>query len=466
MICPNLFICGGNKVETLKKNDVLTGQVVDLTHEGHGVVKIDRYPIFIPNTLIDEKIEYKVIKVKKNFAIGKLIKVITESDARVEPPCIYYYKCGGCQLQHMSYQAQLNMKKEQVVNLFHRKAKFTNTVIKDTVGMEDPWRYRNKSQIPVGLSKDQQPIMGFYRQRSHDIIDMESCLIQDQQHQQVMNDLKQLISELNISVYNEKTKKGLLRHLVVRTGHYTNQLMIILVTNGKAFKQAESLVDALVRKYPNVTSIKQNINDAHSNVIMGPQSITLYGEEEIEDQLSEVTFNISDQSFYQINSHQTEKLYQQALDYAQLTGDEIVLDTYCGIGTIAIYMAENARHVYGVEVVPSAINDANQNATKNQLENTTFVCGKAEEVILKWKAEGIRPDVVMVDPPRKGCDETFLETILELNPKRIVYISCNPSTQQRDAHILNHQYDLKEITPVDMFPQTTHIETVALFERK
>ncbi|PTI91756.1 23S rRNA (uracil(1939)-C(5))-methyltransferase RlmD [Staphylococcus warneri] len=466
MICPNLFICGGNKVETLKKNDVLTGQVVDLTHEGHGVVKIDRYPIFIPNTLIDETIEYKVIKVKKNFAIGKLIKVITESDARVEPPCIYYYKCGGCQLQHMSYQAQLNMKKEQVVNLFHRKAKFTNTVIKDVVGMEAPWRYRNKSQIPVGLSKDQLPIMGFYRQRSHDIIDMDSCLIQDQQHQQVMNDVKQLISDLNISIYNEKTKKGLLRHLVVRTGHYTNQLMIILVTNGKAFKQAESMVDALVRKYTNITSIKQNINDAHSNVIMGRHSMTIYGEEEIEDQLSEITFNISDQSFYQINSHQTEKLYQQALDYAQLTGNEIVLDTYCGIGTIGLYMARNAKHVYGVEVVSSAIKDANRNATINQLENTTFVCGKAEEVIFKWKAEGIRPDVVMVDPPRKGCDETFLETLLELNPKRIVYISCNPSTQQRDAHILNYQYDLKEITPVDMFPQTTHIETVALFERK
>lgn len=453
-------------METLKKNDVLTGQVVDLTHEGHAVVKIDRYPIFIPNALIDETIEYKVIKVKKNFAIGKLIKVITESDERVEPPCIYYYKCGGCQLQHMSYQAQLNMKKEQVVNLFHRKSNFTNTVIKDTVGMEEPWRYRNKSQIPVGLSKDQLPIMGFYRQRSHDIIDMDSCLIQDQQHQQVMNDVKQLISDLNISVYNEKTKKGLLRHLVVRTGHYTNQLMIILVTNGKAFKQAQVMVDALVRKYPNVTSIKQNINDAHSNVIMVHQSITLYGEEEIKDQLNEVTFNISDQSFYQINSHQTEKLYQQALDYAQLTGNEIVLDTYCGIGTIGLYMAENAKHVYGVEVVPSAIKDAKQNATINQFENTTFVCGKAEEVILEWKSEGIRPDVVMVDPPRKGCDETFLETILELNPKRIVYISCNPSTQQRDAHILSRQYELKEITPVDMFPQTTHIETVALFERK
>ncbi len=453
-------------METLKKNEIKTGQVLDLTHEGHGVVKIDRYPIFVPNALINETIEYKIIKVKKNFAIGKLLNVIVESDYRVEPPCVYYDKCGGCQLQHMTYQAQLTMKKEQVINLFHRKGSFNDTVIHDTVGMEDPWRYRNKSQIPIGLNNDKKPIMGFYRQRSHDIIDMDSCLIQDEKHQQVMNDVKQLISELNISVYNEKTKKGLLRHLVVRTGHYTNQMMIILVTNGKAFNQANQLVEALVKLHPNVTSIKQNINDAHSNVIMGRKSITLYGTDEIEDKLSEITFNISDQSFYQINSHQTEKLYNQALEYAQLTGNEIVLDTYCGIGTIGLYMAEKSKHVYGVEVVPSAIKDAEENATINQLENTTFVCGKAEEVILKWKAEGIRPDVVMVDPPRKGCDETFIKTLLELNPKRIVYISCNPSTQQRDAQLLSQQYDLKEITPVDMFPQTTHIETVALFERK
>lgn len=453
-------------METLKKNEIKTGQVLDLTHEGHGVVKIDRYPIFVPNALINETIEYKIIKVKKNFAIGKLLNVIVESDSRVEPPCVYYDKCGGCQLQHMTYQAQLTMKKEQVINLFHRKGSFNDTVIHDTVGMEDPWRYRNKSQIPIGLNNNKKPIMGFYRQCSHDIIDMDSCLIQDEKHQQVMNDVKQLISELNISVYNEKTKKGLLRHLVVRTGHYTNQMMIILVTNGKAFKQANQLVEALVKLHPNVTSIKQNINDAHSNVIMGRKSITLYGTDEIEDKLSEITFNISDQSFYQINSHQTEKLYNQALEYAQLTGNEIVLDTYCGIGTIGLYMAGKSKHVYGVEVVPSAIKDAEENATINQLENTTFVCGKAEEVILKWKAEGIRPDVVMVDPPRKGCDETFIKTLLELNPKRIVYISCNPSTQQRDAQLLSQQYDLKEITPVDMFPQTTHIETVALFERK
>lgn len=453
-------------METLKKNEIKTGQVLDLTHEGHGVVKIDRYPIFVPNALINETIEYKIIKVKKNFAIGKLLNVIVESDSRVEPPCVYYDKCGGCQLQHMTYQGQLTMKKEQVINLFHRKGSFNDTIIHDTVGMEDPWRYRNKSQIPIGLNNNKKPIMGFYRQRSHDIIDMDSCLIQDEKHQQVMNDVKQLISELNISVYNEKTKKGLLRHLVVRTGHYTNQMMIILVTNGKAFKQANQLVEALVKLHPNVTSIKQNINDAHSNVIMGRKSITLYGTDEIEDKLSEITFNISDQSFYQINSHQTEKLYNQALEYAQLTGNEIVLDTYCGIGTIGLYMAGKSKHVYGVEVVSSAIKDAEENATINQLENTTFVCGKAEEVILKWKAEGIRPDVVMVDPPRKGCDETFIKTLLELNPKRIVYISCNPSTQQRDAQLLSQQYDLKEITPVDMFPQTTHIETVALFERK
>ncbi|WP_367009224.1 23S rRNA (uracil(1939)-C(5))-methyltransferase RlmD [Staphylococcus capitis subsp. urealyticus] len=453
-------------METLKKNEVHTGKVIDLTHEGHGVVKIDRYPVFVPNALIEEEIEYKLIKVKKNFAIGKLLEVKNKSKDRVEPPCVYYYKCGGCQLQHMTYQAQLNMKKEQVVNLFHRKGPFEDTPIQPTLGMEQPWRYRNKSQIPVGKDKDNKAIMGFYRQRSHDIIDMDSCLIQDEQHQNIMNYVKQWFNELNMSIYDEKNKRGLMRHLVIRTGYHTDEIMVIFVTNGKKFKNANVLVQKLISEFPNITSIKQNINDTHSNVIMGPQSVTLYGEDKIVDELSEVTFNISDQSFYQINSAQTEKLYQRAIDYAQLTGEEIVLDTYCGIGTIGLYMAPQARHVYGVEVVPSAIKDAQENATKNQLNNTTFECGKAEDVILEWKAQGIKPDVVMVDPPRKGCDETFIKKLLKLNPKRIVYISCNPSTQQRDAQLLSDNYHLVEITPVDMFPQTTHIETVALFERK
>ncbi|MCI2774966.1 23S rRNA (uracil(1939)-C(5))-methyltransferase RlmD [Staphylococcus petrasii] len=453
-------------MEALKKNDIKQGHVVDLTHEGHGVVKFDRYPVFIPNALINEEIEFKIIKVKKNFAIGKLLEVKKASEDRVEPPCKYYWKCGGCQLQHMTYEAQLAMKKKQVVNLFHRKAQFNETLINDTIGMEDPWRYRNKSQLPIGKDKDNHTIMGYYRQRSHDIIDMDSCLIQDQQHQEIMNHVKQWLNDFNISIYNERTKKGLLRHLVIRTGHYTDEMMVIFVTNGSKFKQAQLLVEQLTHTFPNITSIKQNINDSHSNVIMGQQSITLYGKDKIIDSLSDITFKISDQSFYQINSSQTEKLYGKAIEYAQLNGQETVLDTYCGIGTIGLYMAPVAKHVYGVEVVPSAIKDAKQNATLNGFDNTTFVCGKAEEVIIEWKQQGIKPDVVMVDPPRKGCDETFLQTLLALNPKRIVYISCNPSTQQRDAQILASSYDLKEITPVDMFPQTTHIETVALFERK
>ncbi|MEK4561458.1 23S rRNA (uracil(1939)-C(5))-methyltransferase RlmD [Staphylococcus sp. FSL K6-3157] len=453
-------------MDAIQKNEVIEGKVIDLTHEGHGVVKLDRYPIFVPNALINETIEFKVIKVKKNFAIGKLLEIKKESEERVEPPCVYYHKCGGCQLQHMTYQAQLNMKKEQVVNLFHRKADFKDTIIHDTIGMDNPWFYRNKSQVPVGKNNENKVITGFYRQRSHDIIDMDECLIQDNMHQDVLNQLKLWFNELNISIYNERKKQGLMRHVVIRTGHHSRELMVVFVTNGKKFKQSDVLTEKLVAAFPEIVSVKHNVNDTHSNVIMGETSYTLYGKDEIQDTLSDVTFKISDQSFYQINSIQTEKLYQRAIEYAELKGEETILDTYCGIGTIGLYMAPKAQHVYGVEIVPEAIADAKQNATLNQFENTTFVCGKAEEVILKWKAQGIKPDVVMVDPPRKGCDETFLETLLELNPRKIVYISCNPSTQQRDAQQLAQQYKLTQITPVDMFPHTTHVETVAQFERR
>lgn len=308
--------------------------------------------------------------------------------------------------------------------------------------------------------------MGYYRQRSHQIIDMDECLIQDNIHQDVMNKIKLWFNELNVSTYNEHKKQGLMRHVVIRTGHHSGELMVVFVTNGKKFKQSAIMVEKLLTAFPNIVSIKHNINDTHSNVIMGQTSYTLYGKDEIQDTLSDVTFKINDQSFYQINSVQTEKLYQKAIDYAELQGEETVLDTYCGIGTIGLYMAPKAKHVYGVEIVAEAIADAQQNATLNQFENTTFVCGKAEEVILKWKADGIKPDVVMVDPPRKGCDESFLDTLLELNPRKIVYISCNPSTQQRDAQQLATQYKLTQITPVDMFPHTTHVETVAQFERR
>ena len=453
-------------MEALKKNEVRKGRVIDLTHEGHGVVKIDRYPVFIPQALTGEEIEYKLIKVNKNFAIGKLLQIFEDSPERVEPPCVYYYKCGGCQLQHLAYDAQLEMKRNQVVNLFHRRGKYTDTVINETIGMKNPWYYRNKSQIPVGKNKAGKAIMGFYRQRSHDIIDMDECIIQDSIQNRLMVMIKDLLNQHKVSIYNEKSKEGLLRHVIIRVGHVSREVMVVFVTNGKKFKQASAIIEKLVEAVPNIKSVIQNINESHSNVIMGRHSQTLYGKDEIIDDLDSVAFKISDQSFYQINSEQTVKLYNKALEYAQLNGNETVLDTYCGIGTIGLYMAEKAQHVYGVEVVPAAIKDAQQNAALNGYDNTTFVCGKAEDVIMQWKADGIQPDVVMVDPPRKGCDEQFLKTLLELNPKRIVYISCNPSTQQRDAGILTEQYQLKEITPVDMFPQTTHIETVALFERK
>lgn len=450
----------------VEKNEIYEGHVVDLTHEGQGVVKVDRYPIFVPHALTNEKIRYKVIKVNKNFGFGKLIDILEESDERVQPPCVYYDKCGGCQLQHLSYDAQLNMKRDQVVNLFHRKGKMTDVPIHPTVGMENPWHYRNKTQIPVGTTKDGDVQMGFYRQRSHDIIDMETCLIQDDIQNDIMREIKQWVQQFHIPTYNEQRHKGLLRHVVIRIGHFTDEVMVIFVVNGKQLPHANMIIDSLTEKFTAVTSVKVNIHREKSNVIMGPTSHTLYGKDYIEDTLNDIHFEISDLSFYQINVTQTQKLYKLAVDYAQLTGDEVVLDAYCGIGTIALSMADKAKYVYGVEVVPEAIEDAKRNAQNNHYDNTTFVVGPAEKVILEWQREGIQPDVVTVDPPRKGCDPTFIETLKLLAPERIVYVSCNPSTQLRDVELLKDQYEIKEITPVDMFPHTTHVETVALLERK
>ncbi|MCS4486891.1 23S rRNA (uracil(1939)-C(5))-methyltransferase RlmD [Staphylococcus americanisciuri] len=452
-------------MSVVEKNETYTGRVIDLTHEGHGVVKIDQYPIFVPQALINETIRYKVIKVNKKFGFGKLLDIVEESEQRVIPPCDYYQKCGGCQLQHLSYEAQLEMKKEQVVNLFHRKGKMTEVPILPTVGMTEPWHYRNKTQIPVGISKEGDIQMGFYRQRSHDIIDMDTCLIQDDIQNQIMREIKQLVQQYEISTYNEQRHQGLLRHVVIRLGHFTNEVMVIFVVNGKKLPHADAIVDTLIQTFPMIKSIKINSHREKTNVIMGTKSYTLFGKDYIEDTLNDVHFEISDLSFYQINVMQTQKLYNIAVDYAQLTGNEVVLDAYCGIGTIALSMADKAKHVYGVEVVPEAIADAKRNAKNNSYDNTTFVAGPAEKVILDWQRAGIQPDVVTVDPPRKGCDPTFIETLKTLAPERIVYVSCNPSTQLRDINLLKDQYSVIEVTPVDMFPHTAHVECVALLQR-
>ena len=320
----------------VNKNEVYTGQVIDFTHEGHGVVKFDRYPIFVPNAIKDEEIEFRVIKVKKQFAIGKLLTIKETSNERVEPPCEYYKVCGGCQLQHLSYEAQLQMKKEQVVNLFKRKSNFEDTVIHDTIGMENPWHYRNKSQIPVGKNKHGEIELGFYRQRSHDIVNIDHCMIQDKKHDTIMVKIKRLIEDLNLSIYNEHKHKGELRHIILRTGYYTGETMVIFVTNSKQLSHKNKIIEFISSEFDNVVSIKHNVNREKSNVIMGRTSYTLYGQDTITDQLAEYQFKISDTSFYQINPTQTEKLYSKALEYAQLNGEETVIDAYCGIDILLV----------------------------------------------------------------------------------------------------------------------------------
>lgn len=449
----------------VKKNELVELIFEDITHEGAGVGKIGGYPLFVPYALPGEKAKVKVINVKKNFGFGKLVETVEESPARVDPPCNVYYKCGGCQLQHMSYEMQLEMKRNQVQNALKKIGHIVDIPIHPTIGMEDPWRYRNKVQIPVG-SQNGELITGFYRKRSHDIIDdMERCIITDEVNDRMIDAVREIANRLGISAYDEEKNRGLLRHIMVRSGQETKQTMIVLITKKEKIPALEKLVDEIVKTYPEVKSVVQNINPERTNVILGKKSKVLWGDSYIYDEIGGIRFAISAKSFYQVNPVQTKKLYDKALEYAALTGKETVIDAYCGIGTISLFLARNAKKVYGVEVVPEAISDAKENAKLNQIENAEFFVGQAEKVMPWWKAQGLRPDVIVVDPPRKGCDESFLQAMIDMKPKRIVYVSCNPSTLARDLKILDEGgYETKEVQPVDMFPQTTHIECVVWLE--
>ena len=450
----------------VKKNDVVTLTFEDLTHEGNGVAKINGYPLFVPFGLPGEEAEVKVVKVNKRFGYGKLLDVKKASPHRVTPPCNVFYKCGGCQLQHMSYEMQLEMKQNQVKNVMRKIAHLDDVPVHPVLGMEDPWRYRNKIQIPVG-EKDGELITGFYQQRSHRIIhDMETCVIQNELGDRMVEAVRRIATDLGIEAYDETTHRGLLRHIIVRTAYGTNDTMIILVTRTEKLPQREELIKQLVETYPSIKSIIQNINSDKTNVILGKKSRTLYGEDYIYDSIGDLKFKISPRSFYQVNSTQTKVLYEKALEYADVGENDVVIDAYCGIGTISLFLAEKANKVYGVEIVPEAIHDANINAKINGLSNTEFVVGEAEKVMPKWKEEGLRPDVIVVDPPRKGCDETLLQAMIDMEPKRIVYVSCNPSTLARDLRILEDGgFTTQEVQPVDMFSQTSHVECVAWLER-
>ncbi|NGT02697.1 23S rRNA (uracil(1939)-C(5))-methyltransferase RlmD [Clostridium perfringens] len=454
----------------VEKNKEYIFDIISQGYEGEGIAKIDnKYPIFIEGALKGEKVKVRIVKVNKNFAYGKLMEVLEASEERVNPPCAIYKRCGGCKLQHASYKAQLDFKWDRVKDCVSKIGKLDPSIVKYPLGMENPWRYRNKVQLPIGLINGEVKI-GFFAPRSHDIIDMESCLIQDEIGDKVVKLTREWIEKFNIRPYNvdgEYDEKGIVRHIMIRRGFTTNEVMIVLVTNGENLPHKEEFVDLMVKNIPGIKSVIQNINSKKTNVILGLESKTLWGEDTISDYIGDFRFNISPLSFFQVNPIQTEVLYGKALEYANLTGNEEVFDAYCGTGTITLFLSQKAKKVYGVEIIPQAIDNAWINAKENKVDNVEFFVGESEVVIPDLINKGVKADVVVVDPPRKGCDKKLLDAITNIDAKKIVYVSCDPSTLGRDLAILEENgYKTLEVQPVDMFPNTSHVETVALIRRK
>lgn len=454
----------------VEKNKEYIFDIISQGYEGEGIAKIDnKYPIFIEGALKGEKVKVRIVKVNKNFAYGKLMEVLEASEERVNPPCAIYKRCGGCKLQHASYKAQLDFKWDRVKDCVSKIGKLDPSIVKYPLGMENPWRYRNKVQLPIGLINGEVKI-GFFAPRSHDIIDMESCLIQDEIGDKVVKLTREWIEKFNIRPYNvdgEYDEKGIVRHIMIRRGFTTNEVMVVLVTNGEKLPHKEEFVDLMVKNIPGIKSVIQNINSKKTNVILGLESKTLWGEDTISDYIGDFRFNISPLSFFQVNPIQTEVLYGKALEYANLTGNEEVFDAYCGTGTITLFLSQKAKKVYGVEIIPQAIDNAWINAKENKVENVEFFVGESEVVIPDLINKGVKADVVVVDPPRKGCDKKLLDDITNIDAKKIVYVSCDPSTLGRDLQVLEENgYKTLEVQPVDMFPNTSHIENVAKLIRK
>ncbi|MFK2826027.1 23S rRNA (uracil(1939)-C(5))-methyltransferase RlmD [Bacillus sp. B190/17] len=443
------------------KNQTLEVQFEDLTHDGNAVAKVDGYPLFVAGALPGETGRIQVTKVNKGYGFGRLIELFERSPYRVDVPASEAYKYGGTQLQHISYEGQLQFKEKQVREVITRIGKLEDVKIHPVLGMEEPWYYRNKAQVPVG-EKNGKLIAGFFKPRSHEIVDTNESIIQLPQVNEAIQAVKEICSELGIKAYDEATHKGTLRHITARYGKTTGELMVILITRTANLPHKDKIIEQIISRLPDVKSIVHNINTKRTNVIMGETTKVLWGNEVIYDYIGDIQFAISARSFYQVNPDQTKVLYDKALEYADLSGEETVIDAYCGIGTISLFLAQKAKKVYGVEIVPEAIEDARRNAELNGITNAEFAAGKAEEVIPEWYKAGITADVLVVDPPRKGCDEALLQTIINMKPKKVVYVSCNPATLARDLRILEDGgYKTMEVQPVDMFPQTTHVETVA-----
>ncbi len=440
--------------------------IVDIGQGGVGIGKYEGFTVFVDGGLVQDKIKVKITKSKKNYAVGDIVEIIEKSPFRVERKCSESLRqCGGCQIQELDYQKQLDVKTNEVKQVISRIGKLDDVVIHDTLGMEHPFRYRNKAQFPI-QKKDNMPVIGFYKKKSHDLISTDECIIQHEVNDKIIKIIKTYIRAYNVSIYDEKTHKGLLRHLVTKVGFTTGEVMIVLVANGKKLPYLKELASVLKENIPGFKTLVVNVNTQKTNVILGKENIVAYGDGMIRDYIGELVFEISPLSFFQVNPLQTEVLYNKALEYANLGENDTVFDIYCGIGTISLFLAQKAKKVYGIEIVEDAIKDAKRNAKINNMDNVEFYVGKAEEVVPKMYKEGKRANVVVVDPPRKGCDEKVLDTIVSMEPDRVVYVSCNPSTLARDLAYLNERgYKCHEIQPVDMFPHSVHVENVAWLSR-
>lgn len=493
-------------VNKYKKNDILTVPITDIGNGGEGIGRKDGYILFVKDAVIGDTVKVSITKAQKNYAYARLLKIEKPSPFRIEPPCPVARPCGGCQIQALRYDRQLAFKQNKVradlIRIGGFAEEFVDDVLQPIIGMEEPWRYRNKAQVPVGM-RDGEPVTGFYAGRTHYIVPMQDCLIGDAVNQKILKIITDYMKEYRVPAYDEKTGTGLIRHVLIRCGRATGQIMVCIIANGKRLPQEERLAEQLMR-LPGMTSISLNINAERTNVILGKKNRVLAGTSYIEDTLQifhvcrdkskaktvktteisktqtyflpsgeEVRFRISPHSFYQVNPQQTEKLYSIALSFAGLTGRETVWDLYCGIGTISLFLARHAGKVYGVEIVPQAIEDAKENARINGIENAFFYTGKAEEVLpayrdrMRREGNPEKVDVIVVDPPRKGCDRTCLDTMLDIAPERIVYVSCDPATLARDLKILTDGgYELKAVQPVDQFAHTVHVENCVLLEKK
>ena len=450
-----------------RKNDIVTLEIVDCGTDGEGIGKADGFTVFVKDAVIGDTIMAKIMKAKKNYGYGRLMEILKPSPYRVEPVCLSARQCGGCQLQAVSYEEQKVFKEKKLRGHLERIGGFTEFPMEPLIGMDDPYHYRNKAQFPVGRNKEGRIVTGFYAGRTHAIIENRDCALGIPQNKDVLDRVIAHMEKYNIAPYDEATGKGLVRHIFVRYGFFTGELMVCLIINGQDLPHQRELVEKLC-EIPGMTSISLNMNKKRSNVILGDKVKTIWGEDYITDKIGDISYEISPLSFFQVNPKQTWKLYSKALEYADLHGEETVWDLYCGIGTISLFLAQKAKFVRGVEIVPAAIEDAKRNAQINHIENVEFFVGKAEEVLPReYEKNGVYADVIVVDPPRKGCDEMLLKTILKMQPKRVVYVSCDSATLARDLRFLcDNGYELKKVCGVDQFPQTVHVETVVLLSHK